>query len=345
MHFAPAGSVETIITTMDQLSLHIEYLLLRHDCVIVPGFGAFINVHKSASVDASTGIIMPGTREVRFNGALTHDDGLLANSFARRGNIGFAEGREMLRRETESLRASLETDGEATLGRLGILSLDQEGHISFRPMRDAAALVRELGYLAAPMVSKTDTTPSSEEEKPIYELSDEEESTIQKETPQRKGRKFDTDRNYYIAINKIFARTAASFLLVVGLLVGFLMPEFGGREERAAVIPTQKVEKMAREKVKDAVADAPKAIPAAEAPEREHLPYHLIVATFHSAKEADNFVALHADSNYHLKVIPSKRTWRVSAQAASTSSELQAVLNDDTFRAEYGNCWIWEERK
>lgn len=328
---------------MEQLALHTEYLLLRHDCVIVPGFGAFINVHTSASVDGATGTIMPGTREVRFNGALTHDDGLLANSFARRGNIGFAEGRDLLRRETESLRASLETDCEATFGRLGILSLDGEGHISFRPMRDAAAIVHDLGYQAAPMVSKPENR-ASEEEKPIYELADEEVVAVQEEKTPRKERKFDTDRNYYIAVNKIFARTAASFLLVVGLMVGLLMPEFGGREERAALLPTQKVEKIAREKVKDAVAATPKSVPAAVAPEREHLPYHLIVATFHSAEEAANFVAQHADSNYHLKVIPSKRTWRVSAQAASTSAELQAVLNDDAFRAEYGNCWIWEER-
>ena len=69
---------------MYNLSLHIEYLLLHHDCVVVPGLGAFINVRHAAYFDAVTRVWHPMTREVRFNGALTHDDGLLSSSYARK---------------------------------------------------------------------------------------------------------------------------------------------------------------------------------------------------------------------------------------------------------------------
>ena len=105
---------------MERLSIHIEYLLLRHDCVVVPGFGAFINARSEARVDSESGQVYPMMREVRFNSALVHDDGLLAGSFARKYRVPFAEGREMLRKSIESLRRTMASDGEVTIGRLGI---------------------------------------------------------------------------------------------------------------------------------------------------------------------------------------------------------------------------------
>ena len=36
---------------MNNLFKHIEYLLLRNDCVIVPGFGAFIATNLPARID------------------------------------------------------------------------------------------------------------------------------------------------------------------------------------------------------------------------------------------------------------------------------------------------------
>ena len=47
-HHPTLKSPTTII--MERLSIHIEYLLLRHDCVVVPGFGAFINARSEARV-------------------------------------------------------------------------------------------------------------------------------------------------------------------------------------------------------------------------------------------------------------------------------------------------------
>ena len=86
---------------MENLSLHIEYLLLRHDCVVVPGIGAFINIYQTPEFDTATGKITPMMREVRFNGAVRSDDGLLANSYARKYQISYREGAELLRQDIE----------------------------------------------------------------------------------------------------------------------------------------------------------------------------------------------------------------------------------------------------
>ena len=57
-------------------------------------------------------------REVRFNSALVHDDGLLAGSFARKYRVPFAEGREIAPQEHRILRRTMASDGEVTIGRI-----------------------------------------------------------------------------------------------------------------------------------------------------------------------------------------------------------------------------------
>lgn len=45
---------------METLGIHIEYLLQRHECVILPGIGAFIVSNDAARIDMATGeIILP----------------------------------------------------------------------------------------------------------------------------------------------------------------------------------------------------------------------------------------------------------------------------------------------
>ncbi len=57
---------------------HISELLFRHECVIVPGFGAFIGNERSAWQDKFSKSFHPPTKKISFNRALTESDGLLA---------------------------------------------------------------------------------------------------------------------------------------------------------------------------------------------------------------------------------------------------------------------------
>ncbi|MDE6077369.1 MAG: hypothetical protein K2G29_06510, partial [Muribaculaceae bacterium] len=68
---------------MNVLFRHIEFLLTRHDCVIVPGLGAFIVTSAPAVIDRASRRVSPPSRSVLFNQAVTLDDGRLANSYAR----------------------------------------------------------------------------------------------------------------------------------------------------------------------------------------------------------------------------------------------------------------------
>ena len=69
---------------------HIEYLLTRHDCVVVPGWGAWI-VQSVSAVVAGNAAPLPPRRWLSFNASLSHNDGMLAHSLMRAKGCGYDE--------------------------------------------------------------------------------------------------------------------------------------------------------------------------------------------------------------------------------------------------------------
>ena len=122
---------------MDILPLHIEYLLSRHDCVIVPGLGAFIATETEAIIDFEAGIILPRRREISFNSSVVTDDGLLSHSIAKREGLTYEDARRITANLAERMAHDLEEEGEVTLGLIGRLVKDSEGLVSFQPRRSS----------------------------------------------------------------------------------------------------------------------------------------------------------------------------------------------------------------
>lgn len=73
---------------MDEISLHIEYLLHKHDCVIVPGLGGFVINIFDVERNGIWGLDAPNC-ELIFNNKLTYNDGLLAESLMRTEEISY----------------------------------------------------------------------------------------------------------------------------------------------------------------------------------------------------------------------------------------------------------------
>ena len=96
---------------MNNLFRHIEYLLLRHDCVIVPGLGAFISASRPAKIDMQEGKILPPSKSLMFNQSVATDDGLLANSFARKTGMKFEEARQAVVHEVNDIKVCLRDNG------------------------------------------------------------------------------------------------------------------------------------------------------------------------------------------------------------------------------------------
>lgn len=330
---------------MYSLTLHIEYLLLRHDCVVVPGMGAFINVRHAARFDEEAGVWYPMTREVRFNPALSHDDGLLANSYARKLEVSFEEGRDALLRDIRQLRQTLEEDGEVTVGHLGILSLS-EGTLSFVPLKTPERWAAMLGRIKAPVARKS-VIRLTETEIPVSA-----EKHVENPAPIRNeesARRFDTTRNYYIAINKVFARTAACFVIVAAVALSLLLPGgvgSGGKQiDQASVVPVETIIRNTKTRIAERI-EAAKPAKVEEhiqaVPEKHTARYHVIVATFRTHAEADAYVAANASTGYDLQVVSTATKSRVSAMSSDNKEELQRKLTDDGFRHTFSESWIWD---
>ena len=325
---------------MERLALHIEYLLLRHDCVVVPGFGAFINVYHSALEDSETHTFQPMTTEVRFNSALKHNDGMLATSYARRERVSYAEGREMVRVAVSDLQDTLALEGEVSIGRIGRIRTDKSGNLTFHPLLTPRRLSAVLGYLpvkrhapavevapaAATAVTETETA------EPVVE---------------NPIRKFDTDRNYYIPINKMFARMAASFAVVAVLCLSLILPFTRDyHEDQASVVPVKALT-TAVTKASQQIQAEQQPAPATE-PETEPAPlpktWHLVVGTFRSQDEADNFISSKNDSPYELHTVASKRMVRVVAISATDKETLLPELNSPEFQSSFPQAWIFHQQ-
>lgn len=125
------------------LSRHIESLLLKHDCVIVPGLGGFVTQYVSARRVEGEQLFLPPYRSVGFNPQLTLNDGLLVQSYMQAYNASYSETIKLIADAVRQLKERLQEKGEFELPGIGTLSLGMGGHYNFSPC-EAGVLSPEL---------------------------------------------------------------------------------------------------------------------------------------------------------------------------------------------------------
>lgn len=118
---------------------HIEYLMLSNDCIVVPGFGAFIAQYTSSNNCAQNSTFTSPKRSISFNASINHNDGLLANSIAKKALIPYAEALKQIEKSTTICRQALSDGSEVPFGRLGFFISNGEGHIEFIPFHHELA--------------------------------------------------------------------------------------------------------------------------------------------------------------------------------------------------------------
>ena len=122
---------------MNEIVSHIEYLLRHHDCVVVPGWGAFI-AHTSEASFLPNGTIAAPYRSISYNESVVHSDGLLANSVMRREGISYDAAMRFIQNRVEGLKQQLRHDEVLTLGRVGTFKMEGE-NVVFYPLPIFAA--------------------------------------------------------------------------------------------------------------------------------------------------------------------------------------------------------------
>lgn len=140
---------------MNDLSRHIEYLLLTHNCVIVPQFGAFVAHVNNAHRIESEEFFFPPHRVVRFNPDLTEDDGLLVDVVRAVHRCPTPEAKRKIQGMILQLRQQLLAEGQADFGRIGNFTQDEDGRLSFSACQAGVATPSFYGLDTFPMSKLT----------------------------------------------------------------------------------------------------------------------------------------------------------------------------------------------
>lgn len=112
---------------------HIEYLTTCHDCVTIPGWGAFIANYSTAHYNEAEGVMKHPCRAIGFNASVSHNDGLLAQSLMRREGMNYDDAMRFIGDSVTTFRQQLAMDNEVSMGRLGYFHRNQNHHPEFVP--------------------------------------------------------------------------------------------------------------------------------------------------------------------------------------------------------------------
>ncbi len=295
---------------MSDLPIYIEHLLLTHDCVVLPQFGAFITLAVPASRVEEEALFLPPKRMVRFTPDVTQDDGLLVDTIARYRHISTSDAKRAVQQLILDLRQQLLADGQVDFGSLGVLSQNEDGQLDFAPC---------LAGVVTPAFFALDGFTF-----PLL-------SSLQRsKTARRRIRQASDDTHITIRISRRALRYTA---MIAAMIVACLLimgpaqlPTPAPSTQQASIISYDKATQVATESTEKtkgvestkgtetpAVSDAPavsgtpavsEATVAVEAPEKaapavqKATPYVVVLASAISQKNAETFVSKLHDKGY-----------------------------------------------
>lgn len=128
-----------------EMDSFISELLHQHECVIVPGLGGFLTNYAPARIHPTHHVFVPPSKYIVFNASLSHNDGILANHLSAANNISYSEALEHISHWLYEHKSRLNKGHNWTLENIGILSLDREGNMQFKPANNVNYLAESYG--------------------------------------------------------------------------------------------------------------------------------------------------------------------------------------------------------
>lgn len=313
---------------------HIQYLVSRQDCVVLPGWGAFIASYMPASV--SDGMLMPPSRIVGFNPDVNHNDGVLATSVARRERISYDTASSAVVAAVARLRELYDVAGQLNVPRIGTFRRDADGAMTFTPA-DAGESVAGMIYRGLPAVE------------------------IEMREVAGGGDAVETgERVAAIGGLRAFGRVAAAVAVMLGLGITLSTPiAVDNSRMNYASVPAPRVTAAKPAVIPPVVSpDArlfavipdsatatatvtPEAKAAAPAPESVAgvARFYLIVSSHTSAAEARHYIAQRPDEN--LATLFRDGRYRVYAATGATFEAAKALTANADFARRHPDAWVY----
>ena len=130
------------------LTTYITPLLYRHQCVVVPGFGAFLTHNISAVFSPKTHTFYPPSKAISFNEQIKIGDGLLVSYVASCQGISYDQAMEFVAQSVGAWEAALAQGSSLDLAELGHISRSKSGKLQFESYKTTNYLRAAFGLSA-----------------------------------------------------------------------------------------------------------------------------------------------------------------------------------------------------
>lgn len=302
-----------------ELINYIECLLRDNDCVIVPGFGAFICQNVASSI--CNGVLLPPSRSVAFNAALTHNDGLVANAFMKQTGCGYNAAVAKVEGDVKTIKESLVANHSFDFGKIGSFHYSDAGCVVFAPSAVGLSGVNLSNYGLQPV--RIQNVVKSEEKAPRRRFSE-------------------------IRMNalRMAVSVAAIIVLVLTLTTPIAIDSLPDKASVASISAAQPkakrvnvVEKMTKRAVKIESNDI-EAVEKGVGGETEKK-YSVVIASLKSYGQAKKFVE--ASSETGLVIIDAAKgssVYKVALATGDTKEKMYSYIQKNGITEKYPDVWV-----
>jgi hypothetical protein len=309
---------------------HIATLLYRYQCVVMPGFGAFLSQTKPASLQRESNTFHPPYKELSFNAQLDKNDGLLVSHMAHLQGDSFETVLEQVEATSRRWKEILQEEGTLDFTQLGVLRLSREKKILFEPNERMNYLMSSFGL--GPVIGSPVVREELKEE--VRQLEDHIPFTITPESREIKG------------LRPLMKYAAVILLAVATGLSGY---SFYQRGLENSAIAYEAAQKQVSKKIQEATffkAD-PVELPSVtleiiQKPESVH---HIIAGAFRVRGNADKRVRQLLSKGYPARYLGQNAYGLHQVVFASYSSPEEALENLKKIRSqESRDAWLLSMR-
>ena len=204
---------------MKDLGRHIEYLLCKHDSVVIPGLGTIETTYQPARFVAKENLYLPAVRTASLNTAQTSDDShLLQDTLVKLHHVNTKTAAKWVSEYVSGINQALLETGQTDVGTIGRI-VSHQGHMDFEPC-----------------IAGVDTPD-------LYGL----DSLHISKLPKEARRQQHQSKNTHITIRikrSVLSRVAAAAVLIIVVLT-LLLPNYGNTmvdQKFAKVVTTETIE-------------------------------------------------------------------------------------------------------
>lgn len=290
---------------------YISQLLYRHQCVTVPGFGAFLAEIQSAHLHENTHSFYPPKKLISFNSHLKNNDGLLANHIAQTEKITYDNAVASIESEVVIWKSILEVNKRFTLKNVGELSLNAGQSLVFVPSEN-------INYLKASFGLNAFVSPTIKRERYKQEVEILEEETPIVFTPEKR-----TAHPYL--------KYAAIFVLALTATGTIGYKVYQNRIDQQTLLVETAVQKQVQNKIQEATFFIQNPMPSVTLTVKEEKrTYHIVAGVFRDEENAQSVYTDLIASGFKARRIKPNRhgNFPVLYGSYATHSEAQQAMSD-----------------